>query len=221
MDQIGKVGLIRQAKATYKLIDCKETQLKASLFACCKYVSIDKLPDELETNILIDFCQDKFKTFGIDELVLAFKNVAANEFTVDKDHYGTLSPSYLADVLDAYREWKDKVLGMENRKSLEPSPNVNRVDLEDCFTFIEKWSEKYGKLPYGANWSQAYDHAINENIIDPTDKDKDRIRKILITTGSGHLSTDDFSRACKKEFIQQHFEKKFNINRQTFRYEKA
>jgi len=147
-------------------------------------------------------------------MILAFKNLAANEYICEHEHYGKLSPAYLKDVMDAYKYWRDKHRGAEQRKELEPSGIVAHIDYKDCWQFIDAYCQREKKMPCGANWSQAYDYMFRENIINPTDEEKANARYVAAQTNSVKDKAE-FSRACKKEYVLQYFEMKYGLTRPT------
>lgn len=213
--KVGLLSKIKSSKGSYKIMDCSEVKIKQVIATCCAYVSIVKEPNEVETIVLIDFCKEHLGRFGVDELRLAFSELANNTFQVEKDHFGTMSPSYLKDVLDGYRAWRDKLLNQEVRAKelIEVNDPIINIDYEDCYSFIDNFCKREKKLPWGANWSQCYDYMVRNKIIDPNDEDKARIRLMTKRKFRGKYKEKEFIDECKTEFTKEYFEMKYEIER--------
>lgn len=209
---VGPIGLIAQARNGILVTSARQSEIKATLATCCSYLGITQAPDYFATSILIEFVSDKLKLYTLEELILAFKNLAANEYTCENEHYGKLSPAYLKDVMDAYKYWRDKYRGEEHRKELEPIAEDITINYKDCYEFIDDWCRAKKKIPYGASWSQAYDYMHRENIINPTEDEKTKIKAVAARSASPKHQ-EDFARACKKEYVIQHFEEQYKIIR--------
>lgn len=209
----GPIGLINQARNGTLVTSANEIKIKAALAACSTYMGINNQPDRASTTILIDFVTDKLTLFTLEEMILAFKNLAANEYICENEHYGKLSPAYLKDVMDAYKYWRDKHRGQEQRKDMLPSEEIKSINYEECFTFIRDYCDKHNKIPYGANWAQCYDYLFREERINPTTEEKENIKTIVSVRFKGKYEEKEFLDECKKEYILQYFEMLYGITR--------
>lgn len=207
----GLVSNINKARATYKIMDCTDLKIKQVLATCGAYVAVTNSPNEIETTVLIDFCRSYLGKYGVDEMTLAFSELANNTYTVEKDHFGKISPAYLKDVLDAYRAWRDGVLNKENRKKLEP-PKPRNISDQESYEFIRGFCEKKNEIPIGANWSQAYNHMDASNILQLSGKEKQQIENKVIEK-RGKLKEEDLKYYCKREAVIEHFELIHGITR--------
>ncbi len=80
--------------------------------------------------------------------------------------------------------------------------------------FIDSYCSRKNEIPYGASWTDAYNHLIDEGIVGPSEKELNRIKKKI--TNKGIKENDpDMERQVKREFTIQYFEMKYGITRST------
>ena len=80
----------------------------------------EQMPNEEEKTILITFIRERFQNFTAIELVLAFENALIGTFKVDTEHFGQFTIKYIAKILNAYTEHRNKLyIEVEQEKQKE------------------------------------------------------------------------------------------------------
>ncbi len=208
---LSELQIVNRAGTGLKIEYCKPNSISDSILTCCALIGLEAKPSVLEAKVLMECMIEFLRRYTLEEMELAFKIMVQNK--IEKvEPYGKFSPSFLQDVMDNYKFYRDRLTGVENRKELEPTEPVRDIDYKDCYEFIDNYCQRDNKIPFGANWSQAYDYARREKIINPTKEEKQNVRYIAYKTNSVK-DEQGFAIACKKEYIIQYFEMKYGLTR--------
>ena len=114
---ISTTGLIRKASGGVKVRELKNVvPLKQGLAYCFKLIGLKTLPDELETQVLIDFIAGAYGGLCAEEIKVAFKLGCKGDLDVEMNHYQAFTPLYLGRVLKAYSELRQKELAKAQSK---------------------------------------------------------------------------------------------------------
>lgn len=106
-------------------------------------IGISQIPTNEEYFIIKDFLKNEYKDFSGEEILIAFQKLSSGKISVDGEHYGKLSSSYLGKVLAAYRVYRNKITYEEqkqeekNKMITEPTKEekleTRKLFLENCF----------------------------------------------------------------------------------------
>ena len=78
--------------------------------------------------------------------------------------------------------------------------------------FIDRYCAMKHEIPYGASWTDAYNHLISEGIINPSEKQLDNLKAQMAHKGTKENDLD-MERQVKREFTIQYFEMKYGVTR--------
>ena len=146
-----KNGLIRSACTDLKLRELKNTvPIKQGLAYCFKLVQLKESPNELDTQILIDFILGAYGALTAEELKLAFKLGCKGELNCEMEHYQAFSALYLGRILKAYSELKQKELAkiQSTTQSSFKQPVIDSEDYLQKHLFEPYELVKAGKYPF-------------------------------------------------------------------------
>ena len=80
--------------------------------------------------------------------------------------------------------------------------------------FIDIYCSRKHEIPYGASWTDAYNHLIKEGIVNPSEQELNTIKARIINKGIKE-NDPDMERQVKREFTIQYFEMKYGVTRST------
>lgn len=173
LTKIRSTSLIGAAMTSKRVALCNQKELEDKLKYIFTLVGLKKLPDVIETKILIDFIIHDLKKFRLEEFVFAFKMAVKGDLNVDIDHYHNFSVKYLCEVMNAYeqseqrhkeiRDGKLNQLPQHAQKSDSEKQKAIDDDIRGAFEYYKKTNE----MPLVCAWmytelenSGAFVHAI-------------------------------------------------------------
>ena len=198
-------------------------------------VGCDKLPNNEETLILVDFIKNDLKKYYLEEMVLAFKLALKGEIEADLNHYNTFSVNYLCRVMRVYEKWRQKnykpkqniMINEKNSLSDEEKEQIVKEGLVDEYTHYKLKKEFKSICP------QIYlDYLWKNKLIKPTEKEIKDIKTLSETELKSRLdaekstsnniyevrkiakkilnltSENEFKTLCKVNYLKLLFDKK-------------
>lgn len=129
-------------------------------------VGVDRMPDPLQENFLINHLKENYGGFTLDEIRLGFSMAAAGKLNVDTEHYGQFSAVYLSRIINAYKSWAAEV----RRQHEQGKPIQTKVDIT-----VDQWREQiqmqYELFPDKTNYKlwpvELYDQLVLDGFIQP------------------------------------------------------
>ena len=101
----------------------------------------DNFPDQIQTDVLINFIREEYGNFSFQEFLLAFKMAIKNELEIDPNHYQLFSAPYIARIMSAYTQIRSGYL-----KSLRQAENALKLDSKMEHTDAEMREIKIGYI---------------------------------------------------------------------------
>lgn len=161
-----------------KIRECAEEQIKDAL----KYVFVllglnsTDIPDDVEKIVLIDFIYEFYgNQFSTADLKNAFKLVVAKEIDLDLNLYGKrFSAAYMAKIMDAYRDYKQKTLRAFNQKEkrIQELETVSyNFSVESLYDTCMKYIRDYQEIPIGWPADRIYEHLITLGKLNVTEEE--------------------------------------------------
>lgn len=107
--------------------DVEWRKIRSALNQASLLIGASALMTNDEYFMMKDFLTTDGKDFSAEEILIAFKKLAAKTITVNEQHFGKLSAVYLGSVLKAFREHRHKALAQE----LKSRPKVEKEATEE------------------------------------------------------------------------------------------
>lgn len=85
-------------------------------------------PGEVKLAVLEDWIRTEYGYFTINEVMVAFKQMVANDFI---DHYQNFSPAYFSQVMDRYKKKANEVRKMIPQERVEAIPHLTDLAIID------------------------------------------------------------------------------------------
>lgn len=202
---------VNRARTGVKIEYCKADDISKSILTCCALIGLDSKPTLLEAKVLMEYMIEFLKRYSLEEMELAFKTMAQNK-TEKIEHYGKFSASFLQDVMDNYRLYRDKLTGEERRNQESVYTPGDKQDEKEMYDFIDGYCDREQRLPYAGPWTHAYNYMIDKGIINPSEEEKEKIKRIVSRKNTME-DEKDFQYCCKREYTIQYFEMKYGIIR--------
>jgi len=227
-----------------KIIDSSGKEIGKILVYIFKLIGLTKnnIPDKEAALIIISRIKKKYGIYSISDLKLAFEMLSDGELKdtkrfvngalVDLEHYQNFNWVYVRIVMDAFLKVRGSAI-IKNRKVTAPNrilqtPKKDKATEEkESYEWLHNWINKNKKLPVGANWLNAYNHAVNNKIIifkkgekkewaskvrRDISKEKNTQNKLFLKSIESVLSKEEsFECECKIRFIKEHYIKLFNL----------
>ena len=146
-----------------KVYTCTDTELKQTLAYCCLMVGIDKPPGDDKKMIMVSFLRKYYGSLTTRQIAQAFELVANGELGDRlQEHYNTISPMYLSNVLRAYLHKAEGVKNrFEARKKEEAQPPKSTP--EEYYNRLLKVIEGYNVIPLLWAWEEVHLHLCKTN----------------------------------------------------------
>lgn len=115
----------------------------------------EKLPDQLELQLIVAELRNHYTGLTIKELVLAFTLAARNQLDYNSETYQAFSVFYLNKMLSSYARWVTNRLNIEKitQEVVEPKKIISEVDEDemiktsfDSFNKFKKWDAIFNSL---------------------------------------------------------------------------
>lgn len=145
----------------YKVTDSTDNELKIEISYAMNLMGmpLDKLPNTMQRNFLIQFIRDNYKFHSVAEIRTAFTMAARGDLDCDCNHYGSFSPEYFGRIMKAYNELRNKEsVKLTNQQFIEkpayiPTDEEKRkiqreFDLNVIVPIFDEW-RKTGFLEVG------------------------------------------------------------------------
>lgn len=107
--------------------------LNSLIVRWASYVGVDT-PEATQLNMLSNFIKEHFPTFNAIDIKECINLLANQTLDTDAEHYGKISPIYVAKVLKSYQEYKSLIIfkvrdNIQKLKEAEvvPMPNEERI----------------------------------------------------------------------------------------------
>lgn len=179
-------------------------------------MAFEKVNTPEVTLLLSKWIKDQFGDISMQDVALAFDLVTAKKIGAEIRHYNTFSKQYIGEVLNAFREYRNKQM-----KLFKESESNNQLDVkvktptgEEMYNGIKKIALETGKIMKVADWTGAFNYAWKERIIHRMSEDernnyRESVEKALKTEKSAGIQIGDYSiqSECHKRILKVHFQK--------------
>jgi len=163
-----------------KLQEIKKEKSKSIIITCAKFAGIGTMPNEDDFIVIGALLKNQFAHLSAKFLISAFEVYASGKLTAGKEkieHYGTFSPKFVGEVIQAYKEYSAKqkqIKRIEPERMLENNQDPE-AEQKRAFDFIKKVYGESSKMPNIANWSDAFKYLEREGLINLTNEDKEKL----------------------------------------------
>jgi hypothetical protein len=134
---------------------------------------------DLDKNDIISLLITNFRNLSLEEINYAFQLERYKSYPESTDHYHLFNASYVASILNKYKEWLQKTR-FQNNIPLSTSQRVETLtDLEKDQIIISGIIREFddfienGFVGFGASW--IYDHLYEHGIIEISDQEKKEV----------------------------------------------
>ena len=110
------------------------------------------LPSSIEAEVLVDFIQEHFYNYTLDEVKLAFKLCVAGKLDLsekDRKHYENFSCEYFGRVMDAYKSWAKYQKQMMSKQTSRDNQNEKLLAMPKKADWTDYIEETYKQFKYG------------------------------------------------------------------------
>lgn len=90
----------------------------------------EQMPTQTETIVLINFIKSNYGGFRVEEIKVAFELGIKKQFPAEMNHYGNFSSMYFGNVMNSYKESRNKV-GLELIRIEQKEKLSKEVELLD------------------------------------------------------------------------------------------
>tara|TARA_R110000868_G_scaffold27726_6_gene104901 strand:+ start:3492 stop:4292 length:801 start_codon:yes stop_codon:yes gene_type:complete len=145
----------------------------------------ENFPDQIQTDILINFIREDLGNYTISEIRLAFRMAIKNELDIESNHYQAFSASYVARIMSAYvpvrsrhlnaARANENALKIDSNMQQEPAEKqeVKKAYVEECILKPWRYYLKKGTLTFGITpFSIIYDTLVNDLQIIEVEKER-------------------------------------------------
>jgi hypothetical protein len=111
----------------YKIKDAIDDELKIEISFAMNLmgVPLDRLPNQMQRNVLFQFIRDNYPFYSVAEIRTAFTMAAKGDLQCDCNHYGSFSAEYFGRIMKAYSENRSKeVIKIGNSNFVEEKPYI-------------------------------------------------------------------------------------------------
>ena len=219
-----------------KIKDSLEEEIKNKLKYIFSLIGLNKIPDPVDSKILIEYIKNDLKKYYINELVLAFKLALRGEIEVDLNHYNVFSVHYLCRVIREYEKWcraskisRPKQIALEEQNPLTDSAKdqIIKESLICEYHYYKKHNEFKNICSY-----IYFDYLWRNKLINPSKREITKIKSVSETELKTILekekstvsniydvrniskkilnltSENEFKNLCKINYLKQLFDKK-------------
>ena len=134
-------------------------KLGAYLVAITKFIGIKETLDDVQRHMLVNTLCTEMRTFSFEELDKAIKMASMGKFPeIDNQHYQYLSPIYLSNIINAYKNARGNVYKKYRNYKLNNRPEkkiseeeIKRITMNFIKDEIEEYSndkEEYFESEY-------------------------------------------------------------------------
>ncbi len=202
-----------------------------SRFNSLVYVMGFEDPVEDDTmQVLMLWIQEQFGDLSINEMIYAFQLATAHNLPGVTRHYKNFDMQYCGDVLNAYKTYRNQQLKIfkEEEKVRQIMEDQGKgATGEEMYKVMKKIAMERGELMKIAQWSTAYEYAIQEGIIDEkseeerkkyaasVEKDMERLAKQFRTQKVGKIinTPREIGAECRKRILHEHLQKIIDENK--------
>jgi len=104
----------------------------------------EQFPTKEETQVLVDFCRRRLGNYTASEIVYAFEMAIIGQIKADTEHFGQFTPKYLASVLNAYTEYRNRIAReVEEQKANERKKQSEEEIQAQIDAFLNEAKELY------------------------------------------------------------------------------
>jgi len=90
----------------------------------------EQMPNKTETIVLVNFVKSNYGAFRVEEIKVAFELGIKKQYQVDMNHYGNFSPLYFGNIMNAYKESRNKV-GLELNRIEQKKQSLIQKEVTD------------------------------------------------------------------------------------------
>jgi hypothetical protein len=122
-----------------------KSYLALTINALCIFVGVlpDKMPDVSSQDMLIDYINRYYKNLTLEELKLAFELGVAGQLQVDMNHYQNFSSLYFSSVINAYIEYRKRIVAQLNKEREEREAIPPKLSQEETYEINKKFDYNY------------------------------------------------------------------------------
>lgn len=153
MNHLSKNILIKtEIESGLKIANLDDSELSILLLVTqlCKLMGIldDKFPDESTLNMLVDYINRYYRNLTINEIKIAFELGVAGETGVDMNHYQNFSLLYFSSVVNAYVEYRKRVVAQINKERVEKQAIKDELTPEQKTEINNRFLYNFIYLPF-------------------------------------------------------------------------
>lgn len=104
----GRSQIVKAFEET-KIKDLSDDEIKNVLKYIFVLIGLRNFPDNTEQVVLLQFTRENYGFYGLSELKIAFEMAIKKQFECETKHYESFSPSYLAQVINGYSEYRSRI----------------------------------------------------------------------------------------------------------------
>ena len=189
-------------------------------------LAIPTQPNDIEISILAQYLKESHPLITLEEVVIALKMNASNQFPKKIEHYGQFSGTYLSDIIYQYQDHAkiQTVLKVKEINDNQQSEKPREVATpEQSYNFIKKYKSENGECPKFADYSKAFDWMWQNGLTKPRAELVEWMnfeKQVLIAKITGRIRTaqnltekreleaelteDNLKLALRKMYITEH-----------------
>jgi len=146
---------------------------------------INPIPDRMMI-IIKDFLRDEYPKVTYDYFKKAFRAYAANRLEFKKPAFDHFNPKFISDILHSYKKhrsdlYKEEIKEKKKAQPVKPVEEEKPIDIEEerekSYKFIDRIFKTESKKPIIASYSRAYEYAIENDLLEMSDKDEEEVMK--------------------------------------------
>lgn len=163
-----------------KINNSADAQIKTVLFYAMELVGFNTQNINADSlNIIVRNVKNGFKFLQLEEIKIAFEYGVNGKLGIDLNTYQNFNALYVANVLKAYKSYKEKEYArprpyIETRPThvLEVAKKTPEEEQKEWFDFVNNIVQSKKELPFIADWVSVYFYLENNNLINLDNDEK-------------------------------------------------